>query len=140
MPKGGARPNSGPKKGTKYAPTIAKEAAREHLRGILTAQLEPVAKALVSRATGVRYFVARNSKTGKFEIVTDPQKVLAALNAEDDMTGEFYTEKPDTAAIKELFDRTCDKSKEQEQEITVSGSINVVEILRQRSARNRAKA
>lgn len=126
MPRGGARPNSGPKKGTKYAPTLAKEAAREHLRALLTAQLEPVAKALVSRATGVRYFVARNSKTGKFEIVTDPEKVLAALNAEDDMTGEFYTEKPDTAAIKELFDRTCDKSKEQEQEVEHKGAIKLI--------------
>lgn len=110
MPRGGARPNSGPKKGSKFRRTLEKAAAKEMLRKLLTAKLEPVADALVSRAVGVRYFVTRNKKTGKYELVTNPEQVVAALNSEDDQTGEFYTDKPDTAAIRELFDRTLDRA------------------------------
>ena len=39
MPSGGARPNSGPKKGAKYAPTISKELAREALRQVVLVQV-----------------------------------------------------------------------------------------------------
>lgn len=126
MPRGGKRPNSGPKKGAKYKPTLQKEQARELLRTLLTKKLEPVAEALVSRACGVRYFVTRDKKTGKYNIVTNPEQVVAALNGEDDQGGEFYTDKPDTAAIKELFDRTVDKSKDQPQEINLSGSVELI--------------
>lgn len=114
----------GPKKGAKYKPTVDKAAARERLREILTEQMGPVAEALVSRCKGVRYFVTRN-KTGKYEIVTDPKRVVAALNKEDDFVGEFYTDKPETAAIKEFFDRTVDKSAEQVQEVEHRGELIV---------------
>lgn len=100
----------GPKKGVKYAKTLEKAEAKERLRQLLTAKLEPVANALVSRACGVRYFVTRNKKTGKFEMVTNPDKVIDALNQEDEESGEFYTAIPDTAAIRELFDRTLDRA------------------------------
>jgi hypothetical protein len=110
MPRGGARPNSGPKKGTKYKPTLEKAAAREHVRQYLSRKLDHVSDALVSRSVGVRYFVTRNKKTGKFEMVTDPERVIKALNAEGDESGEFYTAIPDTAAIRELFDRTLDRA------------------------------
>lgn len=120
MPKGGKRPGAGRPKGSKEPQTLAKEMAREALRQLLTKEMEGVAQALVSRCKGVRYFVTRN-KTGKYEIVTNPEAVVKALNAEDEYTGEFYTDKPETAAIKEFFDRTVDKAKEQEQEIKVTG-------------------
>ena len=133
MPRGGKRPGAGRPKGSKEQHTLAKEAAREALRVILTREMEGVAQALVSRCKGVRYFVTRN-KTGKYEIVTDPAVVLAALNKQDGFTGEFYTEKPETAAIKEFFDRTVDKAKEQEQDVnlTIKG---LEERIRQAQAR-----
>src|SRR5690349_21709300 len=106
-------------KGRKNDKTLTKEAEREALRVLLSQHMAPVAEALVSRCRGVRYFVTRN-KTGKYEIVTDPDKVIAALNKEDEFTGEFYTDKPETAAIKEFFDRTVDKAKEQKQEIDLT--------------------
>lgn len=93
---------------------------------MLTAQLVPVAESLVSRCKGVRYFVTRNKKTGKFELVTDPKRVIAALNAEDEESGEFYTDKPETAAIKEFFDRTVDKAKEQEQDINAKVALRLI--------------
>lgn len=100
----------GPQKGAKYKPSLEKAAAKELLRKLLTAKLAPVADALISRAVGVRYFVTRNAKTGKYELVTNPDHVIRALNHEGDETGEFYTDKPDTNAIRELFDRTCDRA------------------------------
>lgn len=103
--------------------TLEKEAAREALRVRLTREMEGVAEALVSRCKGVRYFVTRNKKTGKYELVTNPDQVVAALNSEDEESGEFYTDKPETTAIKEFFDRTVDKSKEQAQEINVTISL-----------------
>lgn len=123
MPRGGKRAGSGRPKGSKEAHTLAKDIAREAFRKRITDALEPLADSLLSRAKGVRYFVTRNKKTGKYELVTDPEHVVAALNGEDDYTGEFYTDKPDTAAIKEALDRALDKSKEQEQEVHHSGGL-----------------
>ena len=119
MPKGGKRPGAGRPKGSKEPQTLEKEQARESLRQLLTKEMQPVAEALVSRCKGVRHFVTR-TKAGKYEIVTDPKAVVAALNKEDGYTGEFYTEKPETTAIKEFFDRTVDKAKEQDQNINVN--------------------
>jgi phage terminase large subunit len=82
-------------KGTPNKATAQKDEVREALRQYLTDQITPVADALLSRARGVRYFVTRHKRTGKYEIVTDPEAVVAALNGEDDKTGEFYTDKPD---------------------------------------------
>lgn len=135
MPRGGKRDGAGAKRGSKHKATLAKEAARERLRELLTDKLEPVAEALVSRACGVRYFVTRNKKTGKYELVTNAEQVIAALNGDDDESGEFYTDKPDTAAIKELFDRMVDKAKEQPQEVTLTGSVTLVNRLHAARAR-----
>lgn len=124
MPKGGKRPGAGRPKGSKEPQTLAKEMAREALRERLTREMHGVADALVSRCKGVRHFVTRN-KTGKYEIVTDPRKVLAALNQEDGMAGEFYTEKPDTPAIKEFFDRIVDQAAKPAEQVNTSGTITL---------------
>ena len=122
---GGARLGAGRKKGGKNRTTLAKEAARERLREMLTERLEPVAEALVSRCCGLRYFVTRNKKTGKYELVTNPRQVIAALNGEDENTGEFYTDKPDTQAIREFFDRTVDKAPDPPQNINLDAELVV---------------
>jgi hypothetical protein len=118
--KKGGRP-----KGSKSKSTLAKEEAREYYRQRLMGEIDDIADAHLSRCKGVRYFVTRN-KTGKYEIVTDPDKVVAALNGEDDMTGEFYTEKPDIQAIREALDRTLDRSKEQEQAVEIKGNLRLI--------------
>lgn len=126
-------------KGSKSQTTKDKEAAREFVRQYLTEKLTPVADALLSRAQGVRYFVTRNKKTGKYELVTNPDQVVAALNGDDENTGEFYTDKPDVSAIREILDRTLDKAKEQEQEVKLTGEVALVERLvraRQRISAN----
>lgn len=112
----------GKQKGYKFPATLAKDAAKEHLRKRLTTRIDIFVDALASRAQGVRYFVTRN-KTGKYEIVTDPEKVVSALNQDDDMTGEFYTDKPDVAAIKEAFERMVGQSDKPAEEVKHSGGI-----------------
>lgn len=126
MGHGGKRAGAGKKKGTKWASTLSKEAAREVLRQHLTLEMKGVADALVSRCKGVRYFVTRNKKTGKYELVTDPEQVIKALNQEDEFTGEFYTDKPETAAMREFFDRTCDRAP---QPMTVDATVTASEDL-----------
>lgn len=119
--KKGGRP-----KGSKNHSTLAKEAAREYYRVRLMAEIDDIADAHISRCKGVRYFVTRNKKTGKYELVTNPDQVIAALNAEDENTGEFYTDKPDIQAIREALDRTMDRSKEQEQELKLTGEADLI--------------
>lgn len=121
MTKDGKKTGGKPK-GYKAPSTLAKEAAKERLRQRLTAHVDDFVDALVSRSKGVRYFVTRN-KTGKYEIVTDPDKVVSALNAEDDMTGEFYTDKPDVAAIREAFERMVGQSDKPTEEVKHTGGI-----------------
>lgn len=84
-----------------------------------------MAEALVSRCRGVRYFVTRNKKTGKYELVTNPRQVVAALNGDDVMSGEFYTDKPETQAIREFFDRTVDKAPDPPQNINIDHELVV---------------
>lgn len=119
--KKGGRP-----KGSKSKSTLLKEEAREYYRQKLMAEIDDIADAHISRCKGVRYFVTRNKKTGKYELVTNPDQVIAALNGDDENTGEFYTDKPDIAAIREALDRTMDRSKEQEQEIKLTGELTIV--------------
>lgn len=129
--KKGGRP-----KGSKSKSTLAKEEAREYYRAKLMAEIDEIADAHISRCKGVRYFVTRN-KTGKYELVTSADQVIAALNGEDDNIGEFYTDKPDMQAIREALDRTLDRSKEQEQEIKLTGEAELIATLalgRQRAA------
>lgn len=122
--RGGSRPGAGRPRGSKEPQTLAKEAARELLRAALTKQLPDIVDALVSRAKGVRYFVTRTDK-GKFEIVTDPEQVVKALNKEDGYTGEFYTDKPDVPALKEVLDRMVDKSQEPPAAVEHSGGLTI---------------
>ena len=136
--KKGGRP-----KGSKSQGTLATEAAREHLRARLTAEIDTFVDALVSRARGVRHFNARNKKTGKWELVTSAGRVVAALNSEDGESGEFYTEKPDIQAIREGFDRMVGRSQQSEHklDVTVNHEAELLRLLdegRKRSA-ERAK-
>src|SRR3990167_9396313 len=48
--RGGARPNSGPKEGAKYAKTLEKEEAAAYLRRRIEAEQEGLATALIKKA------------------------------------------------------------------------------------------
>jgi hypothetical protein len=129
MPKGGRQPGAGRPKGTKNPATIQKEAAREALRQIVLRDMERLVKAQMDSAVGIHHFILRDPKTGKFERVTDEDRIVEALNAEGAEEGKTYyihTKDPSTQAFTDLMNRALDKPKEQEQEIKVSGSVDIV--------------
>jgi hypothetical protein len=130
MPRGGARPNSGPAKGTKYGPnasTISKEAAREALRQVVLGHMESLVAAQVANAKGLNYLVTRNKATGKFEKVTQErmEQLLTSEDADELERIEVWQKDPSVQAFTDLMNRALDKPKEQEQEHAISGTLVV---------------
>jgi hypothetical protein len=130
--RGGARPNSGPAKGTKYAPTLTKEAAREALRLIVLNDMQELVGAQLANAKGIKYLVVREKSSGKFLRVNELR--AAALKADEEVI-EIWEKDPSVQAFTDLMNRALDKPKEQEQQLVVSGALNLD--VRIREARKR---
>jgi len=77
------------------------------------AEVESLVRAQLDNAKGIHHFMARDSKTGKFERIADEQQILAARNADDAEEGKsyfyIYTKDPSIAAFTDLMNRTIDK-------------------------------
>lgn len=130
MPRGGARPNSGPKKGFKMPATLDKEAAREALRALVKENLRPMVEAQVANAKGINHFFLRDDM-GRFVKIDDPKAIETALNAGEE--GKYYwifTKDPSIQAFTDLMNRTLDKPAEHVQmEANITGSVDLVERL-----------
>ena len=128
MPRGGPRPNSGPKKGTKHASTYTKEQAREALRQIVLAEMQDLASAQIANAKGLKYLVTRNAKSGKFERVTKErmEALLEAGDSETLETIEVWDKDPSVQAFTDLMNRALDKPKEQEQDVNANVALRIV--------------
>ena len=130
MPRGGARPNSGPAKGTKYGPqqaTISKELAREALRQVVLKHMDRMVRSQMANAIGIGHLFTRD-KTGKFSRITNEDEALNLL--ETGKEGEdfyIFMKDPSVQAFTDLMNRALDKPKEQEQEVALQGKI-VLEI------------
>jgi hypothetical protein len=129
MPRGGKRPNSGPKKGAKYAPTITKEAAREALRAIVTRELDALLAAQIANAKGLKYLVTRDKKTGKFIRVTEAMAKVKQDDDEDHETIEVWEKDPSVQAFTDLLNRALDKPKEQAQAVQLSGTLTLEQLV-----------
>jgi hypothetical protein len=112
MPRGGKRPGAGRKKGYKEQGTLAKEAARELQRQMVTEHLRPLTEAHINNAIGIKHLMLRDPKTGKFERVKDEEGIDAALKNEGEAVW-IYTKDPSVEAFKTLMDRALDKPVEQ---------------------------
>lgn len=125
----------GPKKGAKYAPTITKEAAREALRQIVTKHMAEMTEAQIAASKGLKYLVKRNKAGGKFEVVT---REMAELGIFEDPTVivEVWDKQPSTPAYTDLMNRALDKAKEQEQEIRLTGEVELLSRLEAGRKRN----
>ena len=99
MAHGGRRTGAGRPKGRKDPHTLEKEAAREHARKRITAELDALIDAALTRAKGLSYLVTRDAKTGKFVRVT--RRTLASTDA----ATEVWEKEPDISAIRDLLDR-----------------------------------
>lgn len=127
--RGGARPNSGPAKGTKYAPTISKEQAREALRQVVLEHMQEMTAAQVAQAKGLKYLVTRDKKTGKFIRVTEAMAKAKSGEESTEETIEVWEKDPSVQAFTDLMNRALDKPKEQEQEFKISGEANLIAAL-----------
>lgn len=123
MPRGGKRPNSGPKKGTKYKPTLDKEAAREVLRQRVLRDLEPMIAAQIANANGIKYLVARHKSSGKFIRVTEAMAKVRL--GDDEEIVEVWEKDPCVQAFTDLMNRTIDKPAEQKLSVEHSGGLVV---------------
>ena len=120
--RGGARPNSGPAKGTKYAPTLTKEAAREALRTIVLEQMRELTAAQIAHAKGLSYLVGRD-KAGKFKKLTSEEAEKALAGESEYTTVEVWEKDPSVQAFTDLMNRALDKPKEQEQDVNANVAL-----------------
>ena len=129
MPKGGARPNSGPKKGTKYRPhasTISKEQAREALRVEVQRHMARMVRSQVAHAIGIGHLYTRD-KSGKFNKIESEAEVDRLLaEGEENRDYWIFTKDPSVQAFTDLMNRALDKPKEQAQEVTLTGTVELV--------------
>jgi hypothetical protein len=123
MPRGGARPNSGPKKGTKYAPTLKKEEAREALRVVVMRHMDDMLRAQIAHAKGIGHLYTRD-KNGKFtKIESQAQIDKLLLEGTEDEDYWIFAKDPSVQAFTDLMNRALDKPKEQEQEVEHKGTL-----------------
>lgn len=124
MPTG--RKRGRPKGSTgKYKRTLEKDAARELVRQLVTASLQPLLDAQIANACGLKYLVTRDKKTGKFVRVTEA--IARVKLGEEEETIEVWEKDPSVQAFTDLMNRALDKPKEQEQ--AVSGTLRIIHVL-----------
>jgi hypothetical protein len=102
----------GPRKGTKYQPTLTKEAAREALRQIVLTDMRDLVAAQLANAKGIKYLVVRSKSTGKFIRVSEG--AAKVLQGSDEEIIEVWEKDPSVQAFTDLMNRALDKPKEQE--------------------------
>lgn len=124
MPRGGARPNSGPKKGSKHLATLSKEAAREVLRQVILTHMDEMVAAQVAHAKGLSFLMVRESSTGKFLKVGKHRAEKLDPNQE---IIEVWEKDPSVQAFTDLMNRCLDKPAEQTQKHEITGVLSVVE-------------
>lgn len=113
MPRGGARPNSGPKPGSVHQSTLDKAAAREALRAVVIRHMEDMLAAQIAHAKGIKFLVARSKAGGKFERVTEAELDSILAGQDDDrVVLEIWDKDPSVPAFTDLLNRALDKPSE----------------------------
>ena len=142
MPRGGVRPNSGRKKGSVEAKTIArraeKELMRERLREKVNEHFDPMVEAQISHAKGIKFLVLREKKTGKFtRIGKDKAELLVAADDDSLELVEVWEKDPNVQAFTDLLNRAIDKPTEQVNMQVSTDDVRVARLLagRQRAAK-----
>lgn len=123
--RGGARPNSGPKKGAKYRPTLEKEAAREVFRKEVLKHLKPLLQRQIAHAMGIGHLYTRD-KTGKFSRVENQAQIDRLLTqGRDGVDYWIFSKDPSVQAFTDIMNRALDKPKEQESDINVNAELTI---------------
>lgn len=140
-PRGGARPGAGMPKGKVCKKTLDKEVVRELVRQRVSAEIGPMLDSQISNAKGIKYLVVRQKSSGKFLRVTEAMAKAKAGNDEEII--EVWEKYPSVQAFSELLNRAIDKPKEQLQEVKLSGSVELIQMLhagRERAAKAKKQA
>jgi hypothetical protein len=117
--KKGGRP-----KGSKSQATLTKEQARDALRVIVLREMEGLVSAQLSNAKGLKYLVIRDKRTGKFLRVGEVRaKALKQGDGADEEVVEIWEKDPSVQAFTDLMNRALDKPAEQEQAVSLSGTV-----------------
>lgn len=140
MPKGGKRPGQrgvkgprGPQKAT-VAKMLEKQAIRDEVRLRVSVALQGLIDAQIANAQGLKYLVARDPKTGKFERI-------GRAGLKGAMHIEVWEKDPSIAAFADLLNRAADKPTEhQETNVTLGLTEEVLARLDSWKARNRAQS
>jgi hypothetical protein len=117
MARGGYRAGAGRPKGSIDKGTAAaraeKEALRQMLREKVAEHMGPLVEAQVANARGLKYLVARDTKTGKFERISQ-RELEAILSGKDSKRYaiEVWEKDPSVQAFTDLMNRTLDKPTE----------------------------
>lgn len=135
------RRRGGRPKGAKNKKTLAeqqeKEATRQVVRDMVKKRVKTMIAAQISSSEGIKYLVVREKKSGKFKRVSEAMaRARQALTADEEII-EVWEKDPSIQAFTDLMNRVIDKPKEQEQEIKLSGSVDLIATLnagRQRAA------
>ena len=122
--------------GSKGTKTLEKEAARQLLRELVLRDLEPLVDAQKANARGLKYLVARNKKTGKFDKLTASDARLNPEFESEHEVIEVWESQPSVQAFTDLMNRALDKPTEHV-EVEHSGNITLDE--RIKAARERAR-
>jgi hypothetical protein len=118
MANGGKRPGAGRKVGYRAPGTLDKLQARELLRQMVIARLQPLVEAQMANAEGLKYLVVRDKRTGKFERVTEAFARQQTEDEQDKETIEVWEKDPSVQAFSDLLNRALDKPTES---VEVSG-------------------
>jgi hypothetical protein len=122
MPRGGARPGAGRKKGYKEQGTLAKEEARALLRQIVTKNMQPMIEAQIANAQGLKYLIARDKTSGKFRRLAEADMAMAGDSEREVI--EVWEKDPNVSAFTDLLNRTLDKPTEHvEMDGTLKGGL-----------------
>jgi hypothetical protein len=133
MPRGGARPGAGRKKGKAM---LDREIARTQLREMVIAANEPLVRAQIANAIGIKYLVRRDDK-GKFTPLSEDQFKEAFAKGE---AVELYEKVPNVQAFDSLMDRTYDKPTQHvdmKADLTISGKADRILAARNRTSGKR---
>ena len=110
MPRGGKRPNSGPKKGTKYKPTLSKALAREEARLCIQQHMPRMLAAQIEASCGVAHLMLRHEDGtwSKAPESMTADQMIKVLNGD---TNRYFiaTKDPNTPAFNTLAAYAIDK-------------------------------
>lgn len=121
MPRGGARPGAGQKKGAKWPSTLAKEAVRELTRQKITAALEPMLNAQIAAVIGTSHLMLRN-EDGTWRKAPESMTADEMLDVLNGDPGGYWiaTKDSNSHAFNILAAYALDRPKEQAQDINMN--------------------